>query len=251
MISSRGRIVPFQSFLGEANMSLDQSLQETVDRTQQPTLRFYGWTVPTLSLGYFQSFQQRESHGVSASSSCVRRATGGGALMHHHELTYSLIMPQAVGMTGPRLDLYEKTHESLISALLDCGVQVTPFHRSDQTLCGWQCDAFLCFQRRTAHDLVLSGYKVVGSAQRKSKASLLQHGSLLLDASQFAPELPGVNDLVASSVELPELTQAITRRLSEELGVNWIEEDFSNDEKERSEVLVQERFSLDRWLYRR
>lgn len=246
-----GRILPFRSFLGADNMSLDQVLQESVDRTQQPTLRFYGWAQPTLSLGYFQSINQRKQHAESLLEPCVRRATGGGALMHHHELTYSLIMPQSIGTTGPRLDLYEQIHTSLISALRDCGVRVTAFHQSDQSQCEWRCDAFLCFQRRTAEDLVLNGYKVVGSAQRKSRSSLLQHGSLLLNASEFAPELPGLNDLVSSSVEIPEIIEAITARLSQDLEVNWKVSDFSQEEKERAEAVNAERFLLDRWLHRR
>ncbi|HPP66907.1 MAG TPA: hypothetical protein PKX05_03225, partial [bacterium] len=38
-----------------------------------------------------------------------------------------------------------------------------------------------CFSLSTRHDLVISGKKIIGSAQRKDGASFLQHGSLLID----------------------------------------------------------------------
>ncbi len=251
MTLNLGRIVPFQKLSGVENMSLDQTLQESVDRQQIPTLRFYGWNVPTLSLGYFQPFLSRRTHSPSLLSACVRRATGGGAIMHHRELTYSLVLPQSIQMIGPRLDLYEKIHASLVRALYDCGVPVAPFRQSDQNQCGWDCDAFLCFRRRTAEDLILHGYKVLGSAQRKSRSSLLQHGSLLLDASEFAPELPGVNDLLNSKVQLNELIEAITQNFSDDLGIKWKESSFSSEEMTRANEIAADRFASERWLCRR
>jgi lipoate-protein ligase A len=154
-------------------------------------------------------------------------------------------------MIGPRLDLYEKIHASLVRALYDCGVPVAPFRQSGQDQCGWDCDAFLCFRRRTAEDLILHGYKVLGSAQRKSRSSLLQHGSLLLDASEFAPELPGVNDLLNSKVQLNELIEAITQNFSDDLGIKWKESSFSSEEMTRANEIAADRFASERWLCRR
>ena len=47
----------------------------------------------------------------------------------------------------------------------------------------------LCFQHLTPGDLLLQGAKVVGSAQRRHRGALLQHGGILLAASPHAPEL--------------------------------------------------------------
>ncbi len=247
-----GRLVPYRVFSGVENMSLDQMLQESVDQNQQIALRFYGWREPTLSFGYFQSYQERHFHPVSSSVSCVRRATGGGSLLHHHELTYSLTIPQTLGAIGPRLDVYQQVHKCIIEALINYGVMVKPFSKTQNGLCGKSnCEQFLCFQRRTAEDLILNGYKVVGSAQRKSRASLLQHGSLLLSSSRYAPELPGVNDLVAQRVGLMEVMDSIIEHVADSFQIQLREDDFHDQEITRAAEIAQLRFENERWLHRR
>ena len=69
-------------------------------------------------------------------------------------------------------------------------------------------DAFLCFQRRSDGDLVTRGFKILGSAQRRLKHSLLQHGSLLLGQSAFAPELPGLLELGGKQIESEDFSAA-------------------------------------------
>lgn len=71
-------------------------------------------------------------------------------------------------------------------------------------------EPFLCFQRRSPGDLVLraSGvtspepatwHKILGSAQRRRSGAVLQHGSLLLARSDYAPELQGVDELAGTN----------------------------------------------------
>ena len=38
------------------NMALDEALLEAMPRLQQPVLRFYGWTEPAATFGYFQKY---------------------------------------------------------------------------------------------------------------------------------------------------------------------------------------------------
>src|SRR5204863_1172395 len=57
------------------------------------SLRFYGWTRPTLSLGYFQPAAVRLNDPLLAPLPWVRRSTGGATLVHHHELTYAFALP--------------------------------------------------------------------------------------------------------------------------------------------------------------
>ncbi len=68
-------------------------------------------------------------------------------------------------------------------------------------------EPFLCFQRRAVGDVVLADpaagtdVKVAGSAQRKHRGAILQHGSLLIARSAAAPELPGLSDLCGVRAE--------------------------------------------------
>ncbi|MCG8653349.1 MAG: lipoate--protein ligase family protein, partial [Pirellulales bacterium] len=149
-------------------MSIDQTLLETVDRGGPPTLRFYTWNQPTLSLGYFQPQVQRREHSASRKLELVRRATGGGAIVHHHELTYCLVMPLGDRRSGARVDLYQGLHQVASDVLAEFGVRASP-HRLSGREENVDPSAFLCFQRRTAEDLVVAGYKVLGSAQRRGR----------------------------------------------------------------------------------
>src|SRR5262249_39204661 len=60
--------------------------------------------------------------------------------------------------------------------------------------------AFLCFGRGDLRDVVLKGHKIVGSAQRRRRGGILQHGSVLLRRSDHAPQFPGLLDLAPSVV---------------------------------------------------
>ena len=48
------RLMPFAAADGAANMAADEALLETASDRGLASLRFYTWTEPTLSLGYFQ-----------------------------------------------------------------------------------------------------------------------------------------------------------------------------------------------------
>src|SRR5687767_13677741 len=77
---------------GAWNMAVDEALLASA-AAGVATLRFYTWSQPTLSLGYFQHAHQRDAHAASRSCPLVRRASGGGAILHDRELTYSLAVP--------------------------------------------------------------------------------------------------------------------------------------------------------------
>ena len=85
---------------GAWNMAVDETLGEIAAESGIATLRFYGWSRPTLSLGYFQNYDERLSHSASMNCAIVRRASGGGAILHDRELTYSLALPCAERTIG-------------------------------------------------------------------------------------------------------------------------------------------------------
>ena len=83
---------------GAESMARDAALLEV---RSQPTLRFYSWIKPTLSLGYFQSAKNLPISALQKRGyDCVRRKTGGKAILHKEELTYSLCVPEIGAMAG-------------------------------------------------------------------------------------------------------------------------------------------------------
>ncbi len=246
---SRGRWLLPEPHPAARNMALDQALLEAADAGGSPTLRFYRWSEPTLSLGYFQPLQLRETHRESGGLVAVRRATGGGAIVHHHELTYSLAVRLDSSVAGARMELYRGVHHAFAATLAELGLDAAPHHRAGGRL--GDPDAFLCFQRRSEEDLIASGYKLLGSAQRRCRSAILQHGSLLLRASPHAPQLPGLEELAATTIDLPSLAQRITERIASRY--RWRLEPATLDPQEiaRAEQIERERFGNPAWLGRK
>jgi lipoate-protein ligase A len=225
-----GTVIFDQPRSGAENMAIDDAMLQWCDDQHAIALRIYRWAKPTLSLGYFQpweqwlSYRDREpttsidlslacdsSDGTTAEVSrsngpkrvispfeasqieVVRRRTGGGAIMHHHDWTYSLVVPWDQVRLGPTRQLYQWIHHGLVDWLNRFGFLAYLQSASEPVS---KSAPFLCFHRRTEGDILVGTDKVIGSAQRRGKQSLLQHGSVLLAQSRYAPSLPGLAELV-------------------------------------------------------
>ena len=250
MSERAGRLLTFRRGSPVENMALDESILRSVDNGGRATLRFYGWSEPTLSLGYFQRLGDRSLHPDSESLPCVRRATGGGAIIHDCELTFSVVFPQADRRPGARDTLYRETHAAVAEALMQFGVSAVPHRETGaENVVG---QPFLCFQRRTAEALIVAGYKVLGSAQRTRRHAVLQHGSLLVVCSRFAPQLPGIRELSGSRVTPTDLAEVLTDAFGRVLGIgSWNESVVTDLERTRANGLHQQRYCNPDWLNRR
>src|ERR1700722_8676450 len=73
------------------NMALDEALLEAMARLQKPVLRFYGWTQPAATFGYFQKYA--EVQATTHLRPLIRRPTGGGIVPHDVDWTYAAVFP--------------------------------------------------------------------------------------------------------------------------------------------------------------
>jgi lipoate-protein ligase A len=233
---------------GPMNMAVDEALLLSAPRFG-PTLRFYQWEEPTLSLGYFQNAAERSQHEASAGCPIVRRSTGGGAILHHHELTYSFVIPVSQHDKSASQPLYYAFHETLVEALAELGIEATLFFGEPLQQIGQ--DPFLCFQRRAIGDVLQTNAKICGSAQRRQKDALLQHGSVLLRRSEFAPELPGIEDLTNVPLTAEKLAEIWRPRLEQRLQLFFQIGDLQPPERSTAQRLAEERFGADAWSSRR
>lgn len=188
-------------------MELDAAmLQRVVEDDSTSLVRIYRWDQPTVSLGYFQKHDEQTN---SRLADCVRvkRITGGGAILHDDELTYSCAVPATHPVRSNPTELYCRVHAAIIDLLNICGVDCAM--RKD--VAAENDDAagepFLCFLRADPRDVVCRGHKILGSAQRRRRGAILQHGSILLRRSQLTPEIPGIADLCSDFDEATFTTE--------------------------------------------
>jgi lipoate-protein ligase A len=204
-------------------MALDQALLDFVAAgAASAFLRTYGWTNPTLSLGYFQPVADAELDPRWRGVPMVRRPSGGGAIWHHHELTYAVVVPASHRLARPSARLYRAVHTAIADALLDSGVQAArpgaaAFSRSFE-----RRRPFLCFTDVSAEDIVACGVKIVGSAQRRRDGAVLQHGSVLLAHSSRTPELLGVDDVAKVPLKPLDWSAKLHERISSCVGLEAI-----------------------------
>lgn len=248
---------------GAWNMAVDEALLEHAARTALPVLRFYRWTPATLSLGYFQRALARLDHPASRACPLVRRPSGGGAIVHDRELTYALIVPPGHRLARQAARLYRAVHAALVEALVQWGIKAQMVRCSPNSNCdalasgpredaaGSTGEAFLCFDRRGEGDLVVGGAKIAGSAQRRRRGAVLQHGSLLLAASPAAPELPGVAEAAGLALEADLLRDRWTAHLAASLDLTFASGSLSPAERQTAVELQRSKYAAGEWTYRR
>jgi lipoyl(octanoyl) transferase len=153
------------------NMALDEALLEAVARLRKPVLRFYGWTEPAASFGYFQKY--REVERLTLLRPLVRRPTGGGLVPHDADWTYSLAFPANHEWYSLKaIESYRRVHEWIQAAFarLDIATELAPGSR--------KAAPGQCFVGYETFDVLWRGRKIAGAAQRRTRSGLLIQGSV-------------------------------------------------------------------------
>jgi lipoyl(octanoyl) transferase len=240
------RLLPFLVADGPRQMAADETLMETAAQGTA-SLRFYAWSTPTVSLGYFQAAAGRLLDPRLASLAWLRRPSGGEALIHDREVTYCLALPAGLPWQRRCESWARRFHEVLRDALADLGVVVTLCPPDGEHRLG----EFLCFLHHTPDDVLLGDAKIVGSAQRRPHGALMQHGSILLGQSVHTPALPGIAELTGRTIGVDELRGAVCERAATAFQWQIVPSDWSEDERRRIEELAEGRYTSAEWNERR
>lgn len=190
----------------EWNMRADEEALSSLIASSTPILRFYEWSVPSATYGYFlnpDDYFDRE--GLQKHSlALARRPTGGGVIFHTCDFAFSVIVP--AGHPFYSLDPLLSYHEinSRVLKAIEKGSLSDDF----------QCSpGGFCMAKPTKYDLLLEGRKVGGAAQRKTKKGLLHQGSLYL--AHPDPEL--LHNVLKNGKQVAEEMQASSFPLGLEL----------------------------------
>ncbi|HEV3345298.1 MAG TPA: biotin/lipoate A/B protein ligase family protein [Pirellulales bacterium] len=229
-------------------MAIDEVLLERAVLEDRAHLRIYAWAGPTVSIGYFQGIDERAAHPASRGCPLVRRPSGGGAIVHDQEVTYALAVPGAWRASQQR-DLYHRVHRGLVESLVGLGAAATlcPPRPAGEA----KTDPFLCFQRKMEGDVAIGDCKVIGSAQRRGRGAVVQHGSILLGASPAAPELPGIEDLSPARMAREDWALRVRDSVLHVLDFTPQLESLSAGEQMAALRLVDEKYGRAQWHARR
>jgi lipoate-protein ligase A len=153
------------------NMAFDEALLEFSATLAQPILRFYSWTIPAATFGYFQKHADIESW--TPLRPLIRRPTGGGLVPHNRDWTYSLVFPPGHYWYELRAEeSYRRAHEWISQAFAALHLETNLAPCCAKDLPGQ------CFVGAEKFDLLFQGSKIAGAAQRRNKFGLLIQGSV-------------------------------------------------------------------------
>lgn len=211
------------------NMALDEALLESAPQLGRPVLRFYGWTEPAASFGYFQHIADLER--TTHLRPLVRRPTGGGLVPHDSDWTYSLAVPP----THPWFELraaesYKRMHRWIQTAFGRLAVETELAPCCRRELPGQ------CFAGYEQSDLLWHGRKIAGAAQRRTKTGLLIQGSV-------QPPPPGIH---RDAWERAMIDAALAA-----WDVRWAPLTTNEGLAERTRQLAVQKYALDAYNRRR
>jgi len=250
---------------GARNMAVDEALlEETSAGRSLPTLRFYAWEPPTLSLGFAQPASDSDRDALQRLGwGLVRRPTGGRAILHTDELTYSITAPENHPlMQGGVLESYRRLSLGLLAGLRLLGAEVQP----DAGQRGRAAGNPVCFEIPSQYEISAGGRKLIGSAQARRLGGVLQHGALPLrgDLARILQALSGPQIppervrrraatlcvLLGREVSWQEAADAVGRGFVDEFGFEFCREGLTEKEKTRADELARGKYGTAEWTNR-
>ncbi|MGQ9513648.1 MAG: lipoate--protein ligase family protein [Thermoproteota archaeon] len=236
------------------NMAIDESILFHRSRGENlPTVRLYGWSKPTISIGYFQVLEEEIDlrKAMELGIGYVRRISGGGAVLHENEVTYSVVVSEEDPII-PR-DIQN-------SIKLICGGVMEGLKRLG-----------INAEFKPVNDVIVGGKKISGSAQTRKLHTILQHGTVLMDVNyqkiisvlirsakrmkqrtvdELKKHIVGVNDLLGWRVNYERLSEELAKGFEEALNVKLVSGQLTPSEQELASQFAQSKYSTREWNQR-
>lgn len=255
---------------GATNMAIDEAIMQSVAESRSPpTLRFYGWAPPCVSVGYSQSVRKEVDleRCRERGYTWVRRPTGGRAILHIDELTYSVVAPRGEArVAGDIITSYRRLSLGLVEGLRTLHGGVVQADRMDSDS-GVEKSA-ACFDVPSHYEVTAHGRKLVGSAQVRRNGVVLQHGALPLegDLSRLVDVLAlsepdraalrgklleraiALDEVVGRVVSFDEAVEALTQGFGRALNLEFAPGELFSFEHAAAEGLMS-RYTGDEWTH--
>ena len=257
---------------GATNMAIDEAILSGVAAGQSPpTLRFYAWEPPCVSIGYAQSM-----HEVVDLDACrrdgvtwVRRPTGGRAILHIDELTYSVTAPSSEQrVQGGVVESYRRLSQGLLVGFRVLGLDAVQAKVMEEKATDLSA---ACFDVPSHYEITALGRKLVGSAQVRRQNAILQHGALplagdltrLVDYLRLSgAECAGLRaelqrraitleDALGRKVSMMEVAEALTQGFAQALNLCLEPGQLTEQEQVVAQQLRETKYADDGWNLRK
>lgn len=237
------------------NMAMDRAeLVAISENRAPPTVRFFIWEPPAISIGYFQSLEEEVDLDVCKKFGIdyVRRMTGGGAVFHDKELTYSIVIPEVHSQIPKNImESYGRICRALIKGLKQLGIES---------------------RYVPINDIVTDGKKISGNAQTRKAKTVLQHGTILMDVdvekmfsllkvpnekirdkliSDVKQRVTSVKHILGQDISFANVAEAMKIGFEEEFNVKLKEGALTKGEIELTKKFDKKYFSAREWNHRR
>lgn len=250
------------------NMAVDEVLLKEAaleGSTGLAYVRFFQWERPTLSLGFSQkaervvNFAFCQERGIDL----VRRITGGKAVLHHRELTYSIVSNDA--RSFPLKDIgetYRRIALALVAGFRHLGIETSlAGEGNSKSQIPRRRATSACFAVSNHHEILWSGRKLVGSAQRRTKTAFLQHGSILLDfdpdllagalgnrgSAELASQVASLSECLGHKPDPDDVTSHLQRGIGEFFGVDFARTSLNARQRQLAENLASTKYARLDW----
>jgi lipoate-protein ligase A len=254
-MKEKWRLLKTEDNTAAMNMAIDRAvLVANSDKKVPPTVRFFTWKPPAISIGYFQSLEEEvdlkncKKHGVDY----VRRITGGGAVFHEEELTYSIVISESHSQIPKNImESYGRICGAVIKGLKNLGIKS---------------------EYKPINDIITSGKKISGNAQTRKMKTVLQHGTVLTDVdidkmfsllkvpnekikdkliADVKERVTSIKHALGRVILFNDVAKAMQKGFEEEFNVELVEGALTDEELELSNKFEKECFSSSVWNHRR
>lgn len=248
-------------------MAIDEAVfRENQKNDVPPTLRLYGWSVPSVSIGYFQDISKEVDQETCRKYQydIVRRPTGGKAVFHFNDLTYAVIGKiNNQPFTDDVIGTYKVISHCICQGLAKLNIKTKMAEKKRPSIEN-ALETF-CFSVPSIHELLVDGKKICGSAQVRSHGSFLQHGSLMISFDPFKTQevlLPHldrntqVSELLRSvtsltdhyqgEIDIPTICRAFREGIEDSLKIRLIDGHLTREEKTLKEHLIH-KYKSNEW----
>ena len=242
------------------NMAIDEAILAAQKEQPNPTLRFYGWTQPAFSFGYFQNIASEvdvdacRAEGIEL----VKRMTGGGTVVHGWELTYTLILPRNAGEMNIS-DAYHIIGQSLVKAFQQLCIPTQCYAECPKSS---QTAQNICLTNPAEHDVMSDNKKLAGVSVRRNRSGIMFQGYISLDMppssilervskdpeiQQMLREKSTAINTDGRSIPRSTLIQVISETFN--LGIAFYPSELSSTEHAQAKTLAETKYATSAWNF--